>query len=178
MPTSSKTFSDFDKFGLEPFADKLTTYLQVEAPFVDGGFVLSLNSEFGSGKTTFFEMWANKLRSENDLLDVVCLNAWQADFQGDALLAIVSGLLTSSTLEAKGKDTESIKETAGKLCKFALSIGNDVVQKFTGVDVFKAGQYAEPKDTATSPELGQVCFNGWQIMAKVFLNRYSAFSTT
>ena len=84
------------------------------------------------------------------------------------MLAIVSGLLTSSTLEAKGKDTESIKETAGKLCKFALSIGNDVVQKFTGVDVFKAGQYAEPKDTATSPELGQVCFQLYRERQEVF----------
>jgi len=168
MNNSSKTFSDFDKFGLEPFADKLTKYLQVEAEFVEGSFVLSLNSEFGSGKTTFFDMWANKIRAEESPLEVVYLNAWETDFQEDALLAIVSGLLDSPVLKDKGTDTESIKETAGKLCKFALSIGNDVVQKFTGVDVIKAGQYAEPKDAVTNSEFGQACFQLYHERQDIF----------
>ena len=89
----SKTFSNFDKFGLEPFADRLTAYLQVESQFVDESFVLSLNSEFGSGKSTFFEIWANKLESANNTFKVVYINAWESDFQGDPLLAIVSYLL-------------------------------------------------------------------------------------
>jgi len=50
-----KTFSDFDKFGLEPFADKLTSYLEVEWKFVDQSYVMSLNSEFGSGKA--LQIW-------------------------------------------------------------------------------------------------------------------------
>ena len=55
MPApEQKTFKSFDKFGLEPFADKLRDYLLTESQFVGGSFVLSLNSEFGSGKTTFF----------------------------------------------------------------------------------------------------------------------------
>ena len=53
MSQKEKTFADFDKFGLEAFADKLTQFLLVESKFVEGSFVLSLNSEFGSGKTTF-----------------------------------------------------------------------------------------------------------------------------
>ena len=52
----TRTFSNFDKFGLEPFADKLTTYLDVESKFVDESFVLSLNSEFGSGKSTLLNI--------------------------------------------------------------------------------------------------------------------------
>ena len=168
MGTSSRTFSDFDKFGLESFADKLTTYLQVEAPFVDGSFVLSLNSEFGSGKTTFFEMWADKISSKDIPLGVVSLNAWHSDFQGDALLAIVSELLDNPALKDTGTNTESIKETAGKLCKFAMSIGNDVVQKFTGINVFKAGQHAEPKDTIASSELGLACFQLYHERQEIF----------
>jgi hypothetical protein len=155
----TKTFSNFDKFGLEPFADKLTTYLQVESKFVDESFVLSLNSEFGSGKSTFFEMWANKLKTASDKFEVVYINAWESDFQGDSLLAIVSCLLD---ILKPSKDIEPIKETAGKLCKFSLSIGNDVVQRFTGIDVIKAGQYAESKDGIAQPEMGHACFQLYQ----------------
>lgn len=155
----TKTFADFDKFGLEPFADKLTTYLQVESKFVEESFVLSLNSEFGSGKSTFFEMWANKLRSDGNTFKVIYINAWESDFQGDPLLAITSYLLE---LLQPGKDIEPIKETAGKLCKFALSVGNDVVQRFIGVDVIKAGQYAESGNGIAKPEVGHACFQLYQ----------------
>ena len=143
----TKSFSDFDKFGLEQFADKLTTYLQVESKFFDESFVLSLNSEFGSGKSTFFEMWIDKLKA-GDKFKPVYINAWESDFHGDPLLAIVSRLL--ETVQTSS-NAESIKETAGKLCKFGLSIGNDIVQKVTGVDIIKAGDYAESK-------VGETCF--------------------
>jgi len=164
----TKTFSNFDKFGLESFADYLTRHLQVEADFVEGSYVLSLNSEFGSGKSTFFEMWANKLRSADDAFEVVYLNAGESDFHGDPLLAIVSGLLDILKSKKTSKDIEQIKETAGKLCKFALSIGNDVVQRFTGIDVIKAGQYAEPKGSKAKPELGHACFQLYQERHELF----------
>lgn len=161
----AKTFSNFDKFGLEQFADKLRTYLQVESKFVDESFVLSLNSEFGSGKSTFFEMWADKLKASNDTFEVVYINAWESDFQGDPLLAIVSHLLD---IKQASKNTEPIKETTGKLCKFALSIGNDVVQKVTGVNFIKAGQYAEPEDGTAELELGHACFQLYQERHELF----------
>ena len=171
MNSKSKTFSNFDKFGLESFSDKLTTYLQVESQFVDGSFVLSLNSEFGSGKSTFFEMWANKLRSLDNSFEVVYLNAGESDFQGEPLLAIVLALLDILKSKKTSKtDIEQIKETAGKLCKFALSIGNDIVQRFTGIDPIRAGQYAESKDTKADPELGHACFQVYQERHELFTN--------
>jgi len=164
----TKTFSDFDKFGLESFADYLTGYLHVEADFVDGSYVLSLNSEFGSGKSTFFEMWADKLKSSDNTFEVVYINALESDFQGDPLLAIVSCLLNLLQSTVDSKDIKTIKETAGKLGKFALSIGNDVVQRFTGVDVMKAGQYAESKDGIAKPGIGHACFELYQERHNLF----------
>jgi len=164
----TKTFSNFDKFGLESFADQLTTYLQDECKFVDESYVLSLNSEFGSGKSTFFEMWANKLRSADDALEVVYINAGESDFQGDPLLAIVTALLDILKSKKTTKDIGQIKETAGRLCKFALSVGNDVVQRFTGIDVIKAGQYAESKDNKGKTELGHACFQIYQERQELF----------
>ena len=167
-----KTFREFDKFGLEEFADKLTKYLQVESKCYEDSYVLSLNSEFGSGKSTFFEMWAERLRQSNDTFEVVSINAWESDFHGDPLLAIVSSLTkdvkTSKDVKTL-KDIKQLKETAGKLGKFTLSIGNDIVNKVTGVDLIKAGGYAEPgKD---KPEnLGSECFKLYQDKQKLFEN--------
>jgi hypothetical protein len=164
----TKTFSNFDKFGLESFADKLTRYIQVESKFVDESFVLSLNSEFGSGKSTFFEMWANKLKSDGNTFEVVYINAWESDFQGDPLLAIVSCLLNLLQSTGDSKEIKTIEETAGKLCKFALSVGNDVVQRFTGIDVIKAGQYAESKDGIAKPASGYTCFQLYKERCELF----------
>ena len=163
----NKTFLNFDKFGLVSFADDLTVYLQVESKFVDGSFVLSLNSEFGSGKSTFFEMWADKLRSDDNKFEVVPINAWESDFQGDPLLAIVSHLLNCLK---PSDNVKSIKETTEKLCKFAMSVASDVVQKFTGIDGMKAGQYAESKNGIAKPEIGCSCFELYNERHKLFEN--------
>ncbi|MBN1374329.1 hypothetical protein JW962_03305 [Candidatus Dojkabacteria bacterium] len=161
----AKTFSNFDKFGLDKFADDLTNYLQVESEFVDESFVLSLNSEFGSGKSTFFEMWMNELKAIDKIFEIVYVNAWESDFQGDPLLAIVSCLLD---IEYSGKNSEPIKESAGKLCKFALSIGNDVVQRVTGVDFIKAGERAEADNNNSKTKLGHACFELYEQRQKLF----------
>ena len=168
MSQKEKTFADFDKFGLEAFADKLTQFLLVESKFVEGSFVLSLNSEFGSGKTTFFEMWANKLHALSDAPEVVYLNARESDFQGDPLLAVVSALLERLEPKEAGKDIESVKETAGKLCRFGLSLGNDVIQKLMGPDLIRAVEFAKRKAGDTEAEIGHACFQLYRERQKLF----------
>ncbi|MBN1972464.1 MAG: hypothetical protein JW787_02400 [Sedimentisphaerales bacterium] len=168
MDNINKTFDTFDKFGLKPFADQLMKYLKVEAQFAEGSFVLSLNSEFGSGKTTFLEMWQEKLKTEETPPKVVYLNAWQSDFQGDALLSIISGLLDALGSSIEKPEKESIKETAGKLSKFALSIGNDVVNKFTGIDFIKAGERAEDGNLKKETTLGHACFEVYYKRQEIF----------
>lgn len=164
----NKTFSTFDKYGLKSFADKLTLYLQVESKFVDESYVLSLNSEFGSGKSTFFEMWSNDLKTTNSIFQVVYINAWESDFQGDPLLAINFNLLKSLNSNIKKEDIEPIKETTGKLCKFASSLGNDFIQNVTGLDIIKALEHTKSQDGTAKP--GNVCFQLYQEKHKLFEN--------
>ena len=168
MSNTIKTFDSFDKFDLKQFAVQLTKYLKVEAGLLkEGSFVLSLNSEFGSGKTTFFEMWQAKLQKEKSA-NVVLLNSWQSDFHGDALLAIISELLKSIGSKGNEDTKESIKENAGKLSKFALSIGNDIVSKFTGIDVIKAGERAESGKSKPEDTLGHACFEIYHERQNIF----------
>ncbi|MET0463513.1 MAG: P-loop NTPase fold protein [Chitinophagaceae bacterium] len=52
------------------------------------GFVLALNSEWGTGKTTFVKMWRQQL--ENDGYSTLYFNAWENDFDTNPLTAILA----------------------------------------------------------------------------------------
>ncbi len=94
------TFSDFDKFERKDFADRLTKVISTFYPFYDEAFVLSLNAEFGSGKTTFLKMWQHQLGQDG--YKVLYLNAWETDFDDEPIIPIISTLL-----EGIGKDNET-----------------------------------------------------------------------
>src|SRR6184192_2303483 len=65
------TFDETDQFDLKDFSIRLNAFIATEHYFVEGGLVISLNGPFGSGKTTFLEMWRNDLierrKQENTL---------------------------------------------------------------------------------------------------------------
>ena len=111
---STTSFESFDLLGLKPFCDKLERYLMVEHDYVDGGLVVGLNAGFGSGKTTFVEMWENDLLLRcgegKDVPQPVVLNAWKSDYCGDPLSAILAGLIDAvHTSNATTGDKESLK---------------------------------------------------------------------
>lgn len=70
----------------KPYADVLT---EIIATFNDG-FVLALNSKWGTGKTTFVRMWKQDL--ENGGYKTLYLNAWENDLMTDPTVAILGEL--------------------------------------------------------------------------------------
>ena len=134
----SASFEKFDLLGLKPFCDKLERYLMVEHDYVDGGLVISLNAGFGSGKTTFIEMWENDLlarRSQGaNVPQPVVLNAWKSDYCGDPLSAILAGLIDAvHTSGATAKDEEGLKDAAKDVAWFITGLANQVAAKLTGI---------------------------------------------
>ncbi|MDB4440002.1 KAP family NTPase [Planctomicrobium sp.] len=139
-----QTFDD-DLFDLQPFALRLWRFMKVEHQFVEGSLVLALCSKFGSGKTTFFNMWRSYLENMNNADKrplVVSLNAWESDYYGDPLFAIVSSLIESMKPEMK-EQAGRIKEAAKDIGSFATAIGNQLVVKSTGIDIGEAGRQAQ-----------------------------------
>lgn len=110
-----KTFDGYDKFNRKEFADKLTKTIKTFYPFYDDAFVLSLNAKFGSGKTTFLEMWKHDLEREKHNMEVIYINAWKSDFDDEPIVPIISSILkhitSNSTLseEMKGKNRKLVK---------------------------------------------------------------------
>jgi len=56
------------------------------------GFVLAINSEWGTGKTTFVKMWRQEL--QNTGFETLYFNAWENDFESNPLIAIMAELKT------------------------------------------------------------------------------------
>jgi hypothetical protein len=134
---------DTDLLDLRPFSQRLQKFIEMEQHFVEGSLVLALSSKFGSGKTTFFRMWQNELQNQEPPPLVISLNAWESDYYGDPLFAIVSALV--ERLKHTGTSPESIVDAAKDVGWFATAVAGQVVRKATGIDAVAAGQLAETK---------------------------------
>ena len=80
----------------DPFKDDLLNrkcYAEVLTNIIkqtDTGFTLSINADWGYGKTTFIKMWEAMLQSEG--YKTVYFNAWETDFVADPMMALIDGL--------------------------------------------------------------------------------------
>ncbi|MCY4274155.1 MAG: P-loop NTPase fold protein [Gammaproteobacteria bacterium] len=73
-----------DLLDRKPLVDFLSTLIGN----LDSPFVLSLNSPFGTGKTTLVKMLMANLKKKN--FHCIYFNAWEVDYAADPLVALVS----------------------------------------------------------------------------------------
>ncbi len=74
-----------DAFGREPQADELTNFI---SSFAGQSFVLGINGVWGSGKTTFINMWEAKLKLKG--FRTLRFNAWEHDHSEDPFASVFS----------------------------------------------------------------------------------------
>ena len=82
------TFEE-DMYNRRIIAENLTKIIASQ----NNSIVISLDSEWGTGKTTFVTMWKNMLDSDenyNSKFKTLYFNAWENDYIKDPLLAIFS----------------------------------------------------------------------------------------
>jgi hypothetical protein len=155
FPLSVETFEE-DALGLEPFCRSLESYLMVDHDFVEGSLVVSLNAEFGFGKSTFLKMWENDLntRSEEEATTplAINLNAWESDYCDEPLLPIISALIEAikAKIDTPDDDTkfQKLKDAAKDVAWFTVGIGNSIVKEAFKVDPFAAGKITQEKRDA------------------------------
>ncbi|MDP1812247.1 MAG: P-loop NTPase fold protein [Sediminibacterium sp.] len=92
------------KLGRKKHAEILT---KIVSTYSDG-FVLAINNEWGTGKTTFVKMWSQHLTNEG--FQTLYFNAWENDFDTNPLVPLVSEIKTL----IKSNDKESYKELLKK----------------------------------------------------------------
>lgn len=153
MFSKALKFENFTDDPLErgDFAKGLIDFIEVEHHFVDGSLVVALSSPYGTGKTTFLRMLKQWLGTRAGAPKVISLNAWESDYCGDPLFAIVSALVEEFENSKTPETTENVKkviEAVKDIGWMALSVGAQIVKNKTGISPQEAGEYAEKKKAA------------------------------
>ncbi|RXQ95590.1 hypothetical protein EO244_06920 [Ancylomarina salipaludis] len=114
------------KLEREPYALVLT---EIVNSYADG-FVLAINNEWGTGKSTFIKMWEQHLK--NQKYKTLYFNAWENDFEDDVLVSLMSELeaLKGTTTE---KVFKNVVQNAAPLVKgLALGLLKTQIKKYVG----------------------------------------------
>jgi hypothetical protein len=124
-----EAFKPFDKCQLDrkKYADVLTNIVSTYAD----GFVLAINNKWGTGKTTFIRMWEQDLRDQE--FKTVLFNAWENDFENNALTALMGELKTLTKKDEVNPNFESALKNAAVFTKnLAPVLVKAIVKKYMG----------------------------------------------
>ena len=134
----------YDLMNLNQFGKDLLTIIDAEAIINEGSAVISLNAEFGMGKSFFLDKFKEFLTTK----DKKCLkiNSWESDFYKNPLIAILCELIDFfEEVEKHGSITKQFKEILKIASKLFFSLADQVIEDATNVSVTKAVKDAIPK---------------------------------
>lgn len=119
------------KLNRKKYAEILTS---IVGSYADG-FVLAINNEWGTGKTTFVKMWQQHLKNKE--FKTLYFNAWENDYDSDPLVAILAEL-KKLTGDTDNKVFKSVLDTGVKLTKSIFPIIlKAIAQKYIEIDAIK-----------------------------------------
>ena len=116
-----------DKLDREECAD---TFITMTSMYVNTGCVIALNSDWGTGKTTFIKMTMQKMIKDG--YHPIYFNAWENDYVEDPLIALLSGIKEVAPTSNKWN---GVIANGGKIAiAFAGSIVKSVLKNKLGLD--------------------------------------------
>ncbi|MGL5715502.1 MAG: KAP family P-loop NTPase fold protein [Paraclostridium sp.] len=149
------SFSD-DLFNRKSIAENLTKIIESK----NKPMVISLDSDWGTGKTTFVTMWKDLLdNDENSNFKTLYFNAWENDYIKDPLLAIFS------EIEAQIKEDDPIlkqqfdkvKSRFSPFVKLATTTGIKMLTRGTlDLDKIDLGETTEDELVSLAEKLGDL----------------------
>ena len=120
------------KLGRKTNAEVLTQIVQNYAD----GFILSINGEWGTGKTTFMKMWAAYLKLQH--INTLYFNAWENDFISDPMVALLGELRQLTTTRTK-ETLASILDIGSRIAVNAIpALAKGIVKHYCGEDLADA----------------------------------------
>lgn len=154
------TFKE-DIYNRRIIAENLTKIIESQ----NDSIVISLDSEWGTGKTTFVTMWKDMLDSDekyNNKFKTLYFNAWENDYIKDPLLAIFSEMekqIHEDDSKFK-KQVDKIKIKAKPFGKAIVSTGVKVATAgFLNLDEINLGKFNEAQLIDLSEKLGELSIN-------------------
>lgn len=119
---------EYCKLNRKQYAEPLTNLIKN----YQKGFVLAINNEWGYGKTTFIKMWRQHLNQQK--ITTIYYNAWENDFQNDALVSIL-GELKSITTPNEDSFTDVVNCAKIFAKNILPTLVKDLVKLTTGSDI-------------------------------------------
>ncbi|XZI53421.1 KAP family P-loop NTPase fold protein [Clostridium perfringens] len=155
---SNLTFEKDDLLNRKQIAINLTNIIKNKSDLN----VLSIDSSWGTGKTTFTNMWINMLKSDSNYIDTfetIYFNAWESDYSNDALLSLICQInkSISKTLENNKTLLEKHKEQFKNIGKIAGTIALKYATKGV-VDSIEWNENLEKGLTEFSNKIGNSIF--------------------
>jgi hypothetical protein len=114
------------KLGREKYAHILTDIITN----YEDGFVLAINNEWGTGKTTFVKMWQQLLTNKG--FQTLYFNAWESDFEDNPMIALMAEF-KSLTGKKSNKNLKSLLEKGSKVIKNLAPQGVKILAEVNGI---------------------------------------------
>ncbi|WP_195453812.1 KAP family P-loop NTPase fold protein [Alistipes communis] len=103
-------------------------------------FVLSINGEWGTGKTTFMKMWAAYLKQQE--ITSIYFNAWENDFISDPMVALLGELRQLATIKT-AETLKSILKNGSEIClKTIPALTKGIVKHYCGDELAEVAKDA------------------------------------
>ncbi len=151
------TFKE-DIYNRKIIAENLTKIIDSQ----NDSIVISLDSEWGTGKTTFVTMWKDMLDSDekyNSKFETLYFNAWENDYIKDPLLAIFSEM-EKQIHEEDSKLKKGIDKIKIKAKPFGKAVASASVKLATAgilnLDGVTLGDFNEAELIKLSEKLGEL----------------------
>lgn len=113
-----------DRLGRAQYA---VTLANIVNAYSETGCVLSVNGEWGTGKTTFIKMWQAYLMQHK--FRTIYFNAWETDYIEDPLISLLG------ELKSIIGDNEKFKKVSSSIGRILLSMGKSIIRNKAGVDI-------------------------------------------
>lgn len=111
------------------------------------GIVLSIDSDWGTGKTTFIKMWESMVNNHDnykDKYETLYFNAWDSDYMEDPLLAILAEIKLDIDKGKFKKGLEVVYKNGKKIAKPLISfIGKAATSGILNLDNVDFGDDVE-----------------------------------
>lgn len=148
---------DDDIYNRKVIAENLTKIIEVQ----EEPIVISLDSEWGTGKTTFVTMWKDLLDNDEEYsskFNTLYFNAWENDYITDPLLALVSEIEAEIKREDSKfkKNFNKVKEVILPMAKLVTKVGVKVgTAGVLDLDKVNLGDYTEDTIMDLASKLGE-----------------------
>lgn len=97
------------------------------------GSTFAIDGVWGSGKTFVLDYFEEQIKEKEKDFIVLKYNCWKYDFYKEPLFAILANFITF--FEKYNLNNNPEEETSKKMGEIFLSIGNDLVKKFAGINL-------------------------------------------